>query len=172
MKAYKLFRIKGGKIYPLYVLSDKETPIGEWIEAECGELQSNGKVKAKLGNGLCYRPGWHITTVPVANHIGKKSEDGILKMRKDTVWCEVEFSDKINYQNIANKNGTNKKGVIVPVKAYLKEIPKDGFYYYQTNAKAETPWIIAGAIKVNRILSLDEVIKICRENGFEPQKVA
>ena len=35
---YKLFRTKNGKLYPLYVLANKETPVGEWIEAECGEM--------------------------------------------------------------------------------------------------------------------------------------
>lgn len=28
---YKLFRMKDGKLYPLYVLANKETPIGKWI---------------------------------------------------------------------------------------------------------------------------------------------
>ena len=45
MKAYKLFRVKSGALFPLYVLSDKEVPIGQWIPAECGELTENGKVK-------------------------------------------------------------------------------------------------------------------------------
>lgn len=172
MIAYKLFRIKGGKLYPLYVNADKETPIGEWIEAECGELQDNGKVKAKLGNGLCYRPGWHVTTLPFADHIGKRMPDGTLRMRKDTVWCEVEYDDRVSYQEEANQNGTNKNGVVVPVKAYLKRIPKGGFYFYQTNAKAKVPWIITGAIKVNRILSNEEVEDICIKGGIAPQKIA
>ena len=53
---YKLFRMKDGKLYPLYVLANKETPIGKWIEAECGEMSENGKVKARLGE-LAYRAG-------------------------------------------------------------------------------------------------------------------
>lgn len=56
---YKLFRTKNGKLYPLYVLTNKETPVGKWIEAECGEMSENGKVKSKLGE-LAYRAGWHL----------------------------------------------------------------------------------------------------------------
>ena len=170
MIAYKLFKIKHNKLYPLYVLSEKETPIGEWIEAECGELQENGKVKAKLGNGLCFRPGWHLADVPYAAHIGKRDKDGNLLQRPDTVWCEVEYSDSISYQSVANKNGTNKQGKVIPVKAYLKEVPKDGYYRYKTNPLMYEDWIIAGAIKVNKILTNEEVDRICRENGIEPQK--
>lgn len=56
MKAYKLLRIKkDGKLYPLYVNADTPTPLGVWLEAECGELTSDGKVKSKLGH-LSYRP--------------------------------------------------------------------------------------------------------------------
>lgn len=170
--AYKLFKLKNGKLFPLYVLADKETVMGEWLPAEAGELQENGKVKAKLGNGLAYRPGWHLGEIPLATHIGKKQEDGSLAQAADTVWCECEYSDTINYQPLANQNGTNKKGVIVPVKACLKEIPVDGFYRYKTNPNMTGDWIIAGAIKVNRILSNEEVQKICNAAGYLAQRLA
>lgn len=52
---YKLFRTKNGKLYPLYVLANKETPVGKWIEAECGEMSENGKVKSRLGESLSCR---------------------------------------------------------------------------------------------------------------------
>ena len=61
--AYKLFRVKKsepGKIFPLYVLADKETPMGIWLEAESGIRTEDGKVKSKLGK-LAYRPGWHLS---------------------------------------------------------------------------------------------------------------
>ena len=41
MTTYKLFRIKNGKLYPLYVLADKEMPIGVKIKAEVGELKDD-----------------------------------------------------------------------------------------------------------------------------------
>lgn len=169
--AYKLFKIKKGKLFPLYILADKEIPMNEWIEAENGELLENGKVKSKLGQ-LCYRPGWHLADIPYVAHIGKKDEDGNLLMKPDTVWCEVEYSDNINYQSVAEQNGTNKQGKIIPVKSYLKEIPKDGYYRYKTNPMMFEDWIIAGSIKVLKVLTNEEIDSICREHGVEPQKRA
>ena len=43
--AYKLLRMKGDKLYPLFVLSDQEIPIGVWLDAKEGERLTNGKVK-------------------------------------------------------------------------------------------------------------------------------
>lgn len=169
--AYKLFKTKKGKLYPLYILTDNEVPMNRWIEAESGELLDNGKVKSKLGQ-LCYRPGWHLADIPYAAHIGQRDEDGNLRMKTDTVWCEVEYSDKVDYQPLANQNGTNKQGKVIPVKSYLKEIPKDGYYRYKTSPLMFEDWIIAGAIKVLKVLTNEEVDNICREHGIEPQKRA
>lgn len=39
--AYKMFRVSKshpGEIFPLFVLADRPTPIGEWAKAECGVL--------------------------------------------------------------------------------------------------------------------------------------
>ena len=76
---YKLFKVKAsqkGKLFPLYVLADKETPIGVWLKAEEGTKSSDGShVKSKLGD-LCYRPGWHLSDYPLATHIGAKDKNG------------------------------------------------------------------------------------------------
>ena len=64
---YKLFRVKKscpGKLFPLFVLSNKEMPMNEWLIAETGEIK-DGKVKSKLGL-LKFRPGFHINDkVPI-----------------------------------------------------------------------------------------------------------
>ena len=169
--AYKLFKIKQGKLYPLYILTDKEVPMNVWIEAETGELLDNGKVKSKLGQ-LCYRPGWHLADIPYAAHIGQRDKEGNLIQKPDTVWCEVAYSDTVDYQALAYQNGMNKQGKIIPVKSYLKEIPKDGYYRYKTSPMMYEDWIIAGAIKVLRILTNEEIDNICLEHGIEPQKRA
>lgn len=166
---YKLFKVKSsrkGEIFPLYVNADKPTPIGVWIDAECGELKENGKVKSRLGD-LCFRPGWHLSDYPLATHIGVKDKSGkVAYIKPDTVWCEVEYSHKINYQMLANQNGTNKKGILIPKNAYLKDIPYDGYYRYKTNPNMFQDWIIAGSIKINRILSDIEVNKILIKNNL------
>jgi len=52
---------------------------------------------------------------------------------------------------------------------HIKHIPWDGYYKFRTNTNGDI-WIIAGNIKVNRVLSNEEVNKICRGNGIVPQK--
>lgn len=169
MKAYKLLRLVKGKLYPLYVNASKETPIGVWLPAEEGPRTESGKVKSRL-NELAFRPGWHCSAdVPYETHIGIKDKTGrIVAMRKDMVWCECEVSDKVDYQNEANENGLHKNGKFVPRDADLDHIPVDGYYRYKTNPNMFGEWIIAGAIKLTRILSDTEVKEICNQYGLEP----
>lgn len=171
-KAYKLMRVKKnepGKIFPLFVDADNETPIGVWIDAKCGERTENGKVKSKLGD-LCYRPGYHLSDeMPYVTHIGVKGASGEIEfLNPNHVWCEVEYSADVDYQEEANRNGMNKKGVVIPKNAYLTYLPENGYYRYKTNPMMFGSWIIAGKIKVNRILTDAEVREICNEHGVEP----
>jgi hypothetical protein len=162
-KAYKLFRLKKGKLYPLYVNSDQEIPIGVWQEATPGEETPEGKVKSKLGP-LAFRPGFHLTALPYAGHIGKKIRgyDGLYQA-EDTVWCQVRCFD-IDYTMLAEQQGKS------PRDQYLKFIPKGGYYRYRTNPAATVDWYIAGEMIVDAILTQAEVEKICRAKGIEPQK--
>ena len=168
MIGYKLFKVKRsqlGKIFPLYVYANEETRMNEWIQAKNGIITKNGKVKSKLGE-LCFRPGWHLSDIPLATHIGVKV-DGVIKyMHPDEVWCEVEYSDEIDYTDMVNQNGIIN-GKFIPKKAYMTKIPVNGFYRYKTNPNMTGDWIIAGAIKVNRILTDEEVKEICNRNGYE-----
>ena len=176
IKAYKLLRIdrKTGKLYPLFVGAKEETPIGVWLDADEGEMITDKKtgtkkVKSKLGN-LAYRPGWHLGDIPLATHIGVKGDSGKIEfMNPDHVWAEVDVAADINYQEEANRNGTNPKtGKINPRDADIKRIPVDGFYRYKTNPNMAGEWIITGAIKINRVLSDSEVAAIVRKAGYEP----
>ena len=100
MKVYKLFRVSKknkGKLYPLFVLANKELPMNEWLDAECGEMTDKGKVKSRLGS-LAYRPGYHSSTEPLCTHIGKKGESGEIEfLNEEHVWCECEIKTNINY---------------------------------------------------------------------------
>lgn len=157
MITYKLFRIKNGKLYPLYVEADREMEIGKWLEAGCGQKVDATHVKAKgCGGKLSLRPGFHSTSIPFTDWIGEKQADGTLAQRKDTVWCECE----INGEQI---ECTERNG--------FPEL-HDGWYYFRTNSKQKDPWIISSRIRINRILSREEVGMICRRNGIEPQRVA
>jgi hypothetical protein len=157
MKVYKLFRIKNGKLYPLYVEAQKEIPLGKWLKAGCGEIVDETHVKASgCGGRLRLRSGYHCTEIPVTDWIGKKAADGTLVQRLDTVWCECEVDGK-------QIESMTRNGYDI--------CPKDSWYYFKTNTKQKRPWIIADKIKINRILSNEEVGDICRENGVEPQRL-
>ena len=168
---YKLLRIKKAhgvvKLYPLYVLANKETPVGVWLDAEDGPVSEKGKVKSRLGD-LAYRPGWHINDkIPYVEHI-YSLHDGQKYMRDDCVWCEVEYHDGINYQPEANACGINKKGKLIKQYAFLSYIPQNGYYKYKTSPSMYGEWIIAGEMKINRVMSDQEVKKLCNEAGLVP----
>lgn len=157
MITYKLFKIKNNKLYPLYVEADREVKLGKWLEAEVGEKIDETHVKARGCSGkLRLRAGWHSTQIPFTDWIGKRSEDGTLVQRKDTIWCECEV--KGNEIESRTRNGYDI-------------VPKDCYYYFKTNSKQVNPWIISDWLKVNKKLTNEEVGAICRTNGIEPQKI-
>ena len=119
MITYKLFKVRNGKLYPLYVETKREMPIGKWLIAQVGELADETHVKSKLG-ALSLRPGFHSTSIPFTDWIGKKSEDGTLVQKADTVWCECEVSGK---------------EIKVTERYGLRTMP-EGYYLFKTNAKA------------------------------------
>lgn len=158
MITYKLFREKDGGLYPLYVNAKERTPIGEWIKSKPGVLVDETHVKANgCGGKLRLRSGWHSTNIPFTDWIGEKQNDGTLAQRKDCVWCECE----IKGTEIESKT---KQGYDI--------IPDDSYYFFRTNSKQIDPWIISDWMRVNKILSNEEVAEICRANGKEPQKLA
>lgn len=170
---YKLFRVKKGnpgKLFPLFVLADEPMEMGVWLEAKSGEKIEDGrnmKVKSKLGP-LKYRPGFHITEIPYASHIGIKENNVIKYMKNETVWCEVAFSDTIDYTEGVRQRAYNEKtGKVNYRDACLDCVPKNGFYYYKTSPVMFGSWIIADQMKILRVLEDDEVAEICKRNGCE-----
>ena len=160
MIAYKQFRIdKSGNLHPLFVFANETIPVGKWIKAKEGERTEHGKVKSKLGP-LAYRPGWHLSEAPYAPHIGIKENGKIKYMRPDTVWAECEVYDEEDWSYHAYTNGINGKR-FNPQKACLKHLPVNGFYWYTTNPNAFGRWLIAERIKVLRVLTDEEVERIC-----------
>jgi hypothetical protein len=164
VKAYKLFRRgKDGNLYPLYVNNKEPVPMGKWLEAKSGPMTPEGKVKSKLGN-LAFRPGWHSGNVPAAPHIGEKDAGATKPMYRasDHVWAEVEHPDDVDWQSRANAAAKkNKKGEIIPSTAHITDqVPYGGLYRYKTNPNMLGNWIISGNMKVNRVLSDNEVKSI------------
>ena len=168
VKAYKLFKIKGGdtsKLYPLFVNANKPVEVGEWIPAEIGPVTKEGKVKSKLGS-LAFRPGWHSGELPVATHIGEGGKPPKYR-RADEVWAEIEVPADVDWQAEANSRARVKRDGAIDVKtAHITDgIPEGGFYKYKTNPNMYESWVISGAIKVNKVLADAEVSSINQSAG-------
>lgn len=183
---YKVFyRGKDGKLYPPMVANPNgaDTPIGVWLNADAAPISGESKtgrpqVKAggkgtQGGSGqLAYRPGWHLGEIPYALQFNRKDEKGDKTLfPKDFVWAEVEYAADVNYQQEAEKEGVTENGKYRHSYAGLKHLPTDGYYRYRTNPNPETdPWIITGAMKVNRVLTNEEVDALVLQAGREPQQ--
>lgn len=173
VKAYKLFRRKPNEpenLYPLFVNANKPVPMNEWVQAEVGPLSTTGKVKSKLGE-LAYRPGWHAGDLPIATHIGAKSQPGLRApdlRPPEQVWAEVDMPADVDWQAIANQRAQrNKAGLIIPRTAHITdEIPFGGHYRYKTSPNMEGNWLISGDMRVNRVLSDEEVRAINEASGL------
>lgn len=185
-KAYKVFKVKNGKLYPPMVANPggEDTPVGVWLTADEGEfagLSKTGRPQVKsTGSGkLSYRPGWHLGDIPRASQFDRTNkETGEKEFPKDFVWAECEYTMDVDYQPESDEQGymrTDKDGNQYRSDKYqhslagLPKMPKDGYYKYRTNPRPDTvPWVITGAIKVNKLLSDDEVNEILAKHGIEP----
>lgn len=184
--AYKCFYLKDGKLYPPMVSNPngEETPVGKWLDASIGNFAGNSKTgrpqvecggpDTHTGKGrLALRPGWHMGTLPIANQFNVTNPKNGKKefFPSELVWAEVEYSMDKDYQNEAMKEGMTENGNFRHSYAGLKSVPEKGFYRYRTNPDPNTEeWIIAGQIKVKRILSNDEVDRILIKNDRTPPK--
>lgn len=158
LKGYKLFEENPeGKLFPLFIGKNEETPMNEWIHAEF--------IPTK---GFAARGGWHIGDIPDAPWL--KSADGKYKSRWKTgrrVWCEVEYNATIDY---------NPYVETLPKKCITDGIPENGYYFFREVGKGV--WSITSDIKVTRKLSEEERQGILLELGhneaeaFEPYRIA
>ena len=171
VKAYKLFRVHPdypGKLFPLFVDANTPVEMNKWVDAKEGEM-ANGKVKSKIG-ALAYRPGWHAGDLPIATHIGEKSDPKLTapdRRPANHAWAEVEMPNDVDWQAEANKRGTNAQGKVIPVKAHITDqIPKGGHYRYKTNPNMTGNWLIGGSMKVNKVLTDAEVARINKAAGI------
>lgn len=183
---YKVFFRKNGKLYPPMVANPGgvDTPVGVWLNADTAPIvgkSKTGRPKVKQGGKgtqggsgeLAFRPGWHLGFIPYAIQFNRKDENGDKTLfPKDFVWAEVLYAKDKNYQKEAESFGYSENGSYRHAYAGLPYLPEDGYYVYRTNPNPETdPWIITGAMKVNRILSKKEVDELVRKAGREPQRV-
>ena len=153
---YKLFEqdTRTGRLYPLFIGSREETPVGTWLIAQ------NLPTK-----GYANRPGWHIgSSLPDAPWLKGYSPDnsrGVFNSKRGKrfrrVWAEVSYPMDVNYQEELDRRG---------IKDIKDHTPEDGYYTFR---EANGTWIIAGALRVDRILSEEERQQIFNEAGYNEQ---
>lgn len=183
---YKVFVLKDGKLYPPMVANPDgaATPVGVWLDADAAPIageSKTGRPQVKQGGKgtqggsgkLAYRPGWHLGVVPYAIQFNRKNADGNKTLfPKNFVFAEVEYAADVDYQEEARQEGINPSGKYQHSLAGLKHLPTDGYYMYRTNPNPETdPWVITGAMKVNRILTRAEQAELVKNAGREPQQI-
>lgn len=183
---YKVFVLKDGKLYPPMVANPDgaATPVGVWLDADAAPIageSKTGRPQVKQGGKgtqggsgkLAYRPGWHLGVVPYAIQFNRKDADGNKTLfPKNFVFAEVEYAADVDYQEEARQEGINPSGKYQHSLAGLKHLPTDGYYMYRTNPNPETdPWVITGAMKVNRILTRAEQVELVKKAGREPQQI-
>ena len=129
-----------------------------------GISKSGGKeVK---NDSYSYRPGWHAGQLPVMNQVAYDKTESHPKgfLDEGFVFTEIEISADIDYCAVARANGGE-----------LYYLPENGYYIRCTNANRkaaqadELDWYIAGAIRINRIISdreaRDIIDRYNREHG-------
>lgn len=183
---YKVFVLKDGKLYPPMVANPDgaATPVGVWLDADAAPIageSKTGRPQVKQGGKgtqggsgkLAYRPGWHLGVVPYAIQFNRKDAEGNKTLfPKNFVFAEVEYAADVDYQEEARQEGINPSGKYQHSLAGLKHLPTDGYYMYRTNPNPETdPWVITGAMKVNRILTRAEQAELVKKAGREPQQI-
>lgn len=183
---YKVFVLKDGKLYPPMVANPDgaATPVGVWLDADAAPIageSKTGRPQVKQGGKgtqggsgkLAYRPGWHLGVVPYAIQFNRKDAEGNKTLfPKNFVFAEVEYAADVDYQEEARQEGINSSGKYQHSLAGLKHLPTNGYYMYRTNPNPETdPWVITGAMKVNRILTRAEQAELVKNAGREPQQI-
>jgi hypothetical protein len=145
--AYKIFNVKAnqpGKIFPMFIGAKKPTPIGEWIDAEFLPT-----------NGYADRGGWHAGILPIAPHLMQKNG----QMPPNRVWAKVSMPDDVDWNSKLAANG---------LKDLRGELPVGGTYDFKTNKMQGDAWKIGGGLRVDKVLSDEEVAAILAEHNLLP----
>ena len=151
-KGFKLFEMRNdGKLFPLFIGKNEETPMDQWVMAEIVEHHP----------GFAHRPGWHIGTgVPSAPWL--MSADGTYKSQRGKkfkrVWCEVEYVADLDYTD---------EVMTLPKKCFTDRLPNGGFYNFRESGNRL--WIIADRIRVTRILTEAERQQIMDEANYNEE---
>ena len=89
MIAYKLMRIKEGRLYPLFITRNEEILQNTWLEAKFNPTK-----------GFKARYGWHCTFTPYAPHLKE-----VLASGEKRVWVCIEVEQYVTYKRPESQGG-------------------------------------------------------------------
>ncbi len=135
-KAYKVFRVKNGKLYPPMVANagGADTPVGVWLDAEEGEfagLSKTGRKQVKsIGSGtLAYRPGWHLGDVPRASQFDRSISWQIIE--DDNIEPDKTVGTLQSFINsFAKASNIGKVAYVKDIDSFVEVIGGDGEVYF------------------------------------------
>ena len=84
-----MVRIKNGKLYPMFINSQQELKIGDWLQAECHPTK-----------GFAIRQGWHCWFEKKAQHLKEQLSNG-----EQRVWIKCEVEDWETYDRPESQGG-------------------------------------------------------------------
>ena len=151
-KGWKLFEMRDdGKLFPLFIGKQTETPMNEWVMAEI----------IMEHNGFAHRPGWHLgALIPSAPWL--MGADGTYKSQRGKrfrrLWCEVEYVADVDYTDVVAQ---------LPKKCFVDRLPDNGFYNFKESGNRL--WIIADRIRITRVISEQERQQILADMNYDEQ---
>lgn len=148
--AYKLFRLKDGQLFPLFIDSNVSIPIGKWLAAKF--------VRTK-GEQYADRPGWHAGHLPYAPHLRTKEIPGGMRAG-ERVWAEVQMGADVDWQPVADQSPTHD---------IKNRVPKGGSYLFKTSKVQGGAWILGGELRVVSVMSDSDVARVLTESGNADQ---
>lgn len=147
--AYKVFRIKNGKLYPPMVANPGggDTPVGVWLDAEEGEfagLSKTGRKKVKsTGSGdLAYRPGWHLGDVPRAKQFDRSFSWTFVNAEEDTPVEKSVNTYNTFIKNYAKSSNIGKIYYVKDVDAYVQVVNNNAPYFPYDFIWAECEYVM------------------------------
>lgn len=148
-KAYKVFRIKNGKLYPPMVANPGgvDTPVGVWLDAEEGEfagLSKTGRpqVKSTGGSDLAYRPGWHLGDIPRAKQFDRSFGWEFVDVEDDSVVEKSIDSYKTFINNYAKTSTIGNIYFIKELSSYVQVVNDNAPYFPYDFIWAECDYVM------------------------------
>lgn len=148
-KAYKVFRIKNGKLYPPMVANSggADTPTGVWLDAEEGEfagLSKTGRKQVKsTGSGsLAYRPGWHLGDSPRAKQFDRSFSWRFIDDYSDTDNIKTIRTLQTFINSQAKASNIGKVFYIDDIKKYVEVVNDNAPYFPYDFVWAECEYVM------------------------------